>query len=269
MQTTPAAADPSAGALVHPTPARSSRVEETLLAPRPGGLADRFAAALPGRSPVLVFLAALAVGYAVILALMIGFGLLIIDVLLPVLGGGDEQLSHVLAANRTDTLNGLSRIASQIGDMPAIPAVVIVVCFACLVGRRYRIAAFFAAAILVEAATYRLATMAVPRQRPNVPRLDTLPADASFPSGHVAAAVAVYVGLALLVTARWPGAVVHRVAWSLAVLLPLVVAASRLYRGMHHLSDVVAGVILGCLALLVALTAARAAGAADARRVGS
>jgi undecaprenyl-diphosphatase len=59
------------------------------------------------------------------------------------------------------------------------------------------------------------------------------------------------------------------VAWSLAVLLPLVVAASRLYRGMHHLSDVVAGVILGCLALLVALTAARAAGAADARRVGS
>jgi hypothetical protein len=35
------------------------------------------------------------------------------------------------------------------------------------------------------------------------------------------------------------------VAWVLAFVLPVVVAVSRLYRGMHHLTDVLASVVLG------------------------
>ncbi len=50
------------------------------------------------------------------------------------------------------------------------------------------------------------------------------------------------------------------------MLLPVIVALSRLYRGMHHLSDVVAGVLVGIGALLIALLAARACDAAIRRR---
>ena len=44
--------------------------------------------------------------------------------------------------------------------------------------------------------------------------------------------------------------------WSLAVVLPIAVALSRLYRGMHHPTDVIASVIgaAGCLAFALLAT---------------
>ena len=118
------------------------------------------------------------------------------------------------------------------------------------------------AAIAIEAATYRVATWVIHRQRPQVPRLDHLPADASYYSGHTAASVAVYCGLALLITSR------IRSGWMRVAVLgdrhrdPALVALSRMYRGMHHPTDVAAAVLVGIGSLLVAIAAARAADAA-------
>jgi membrane-associated phospholipid phosphatase len=52
----------------------------------------------------------------------------------------------------------------------------------------------------------------------------------------------------------------------LAVAIPAFVIWSRLLRGMHHVTDVTAGVLMGIGALLVVIFAARAAGAAAAAR---
>ena len=82
----------------------------------------------------------------------------------------------------------------------AIPALVAITAIVAMVMRRWRVAAFILAAIGVEAATYRVATWVIHRQRPDVPRLDDLPADASYFSGHTAASVAVYCGIALVIT---------------------------------------------------------------------
>ena len=98
-------------------------------------------------------------------------------------------------------------------------------------------------------------------------RLEDLPVDASFPSGHTAASVAVYAGLALLLTRSMTRGSAKALAWALAILLVAFVAASRMYRGMHHPLDVAGGVVVGIGAVLVAIFACRAAGAvADARR---
>ena len=91
---------------------------------------------------------------------------------------------------------------SGIGDVYAIPALVAISTIVALVMRKWRVAGFILAAIAVEAATYRAATMLIHRQRPNVPRLDDLPVNASYYSGHTAASVSVYCGLALIVTSR-------------------------------------------------------------------
>ena len=99
------------------------------------------------------------------------------------------------------------------------------------------------------------------RERPTVPRLDHLPVNQSFPSGHVAASVAVYVALALLVTSRFARRSVHVIAWTLALLLPLVVATSRMYRGMHHPTDAASGALVGLCAVAISLLAVRAADA--------
>ena len=55
--------------------------------------------------------------------------------------------------------------------------------------------------------------------------------------------------------------------WALAVAIPAFVIWSRMLRGMHHVTDVTAGVLMGIGALCVTVFAARARrGAAAARR---
>ncbi|MDT4973735.1 MAG: undecaprenyl-diphosphatase, partial [Pseudonocardiales bacterium] len=63
----------------------------------------------------------------------------------------------------------------------------------------------------------------------------------SYPSGHAVAVTAVlFAGLGVLALAQrrtWP--------WLLALLLSLCVAATRLILGVHWLSDLVIGMLIG------------------------
>ena len=121
--------------------------------------------------------------------------------------------------------------------------------------------------LFAESATYAITTLVIHRHRPAVHRLDNLPVNDSFPSGHTAAAVAVYCGLVLLLTTRFTNTTFRALAWTFAILMVSFVAFSRMYRGMHHPLDVVGGALVGIGAILVVLFACRAAGvAADARR---
>jgi undecaprenyl-diphosphatase len=240
-----------------------------LLVARDDTLAARLAHQLRGHRPVSAFALVLLLGYAMVAALTIALGFLLVDVLLPVhaIGHNDEAVNTWLAAHRDSTRNDVSFVGSSIGDIPVLPALVTLEVIAAAIMRRWRIAAFILGAILVEVATYRLTSLIVHRERPTVPRLDNLPVNQSFPSGHVAASVAVYLALALLVTSRFTQRWVHVAAWTLAVLLPLIVATSRMYRGMHHPTDAATGVLIGIAAVCVALLATRAAdGTARLRR---
>jgi membrane-associated phospholipid phosphatase len=217
--------------------------------------------------PAVAFAATVALGYLLLAGLMIALGVLIVNELLPHHGlGAENGLNTWLAAHRSSALDSASAVGSAIGDVPAVPVLLLGTVLTLLWRRRFRAAAFIAAAILVEVATYRVTSLVVHRDRPPVVRLDDLPVNQSFPSGHVAASVVVYGGLALLVTSRCRRRWVVVVCWTLAAALPAIVAVSRMYRGMHHLSDVGAGLLMGLGAVVVALIAARVCGRAAGDR---
>jgi undecaprenyl-diphosphatase len=230
------------------------------------------AAWLRGRHPAIVFVVALVLGYLFLAAFAIALGLLLVHVVLPSLGIGslDERFPSWLARHRDDVRTDGSGYGSAIGDIPVLPVVVLLVVIVAAIARRWRVCAFLVAAILVEAATYRVASLLVHRERPTVPRLDHLPANESYPSGHVAASIAVYAGLALLLSSRVRSLGARIAIWCVALIFPVVVALSRMYRGEHHPLDVLSGVIIGVGAILVSLLATRAAGnALENRRASS
>jgi len=237
--------------------------ELAIVEPRRGGPAERFAGRFPGR-PALVFACATVAGYVLMVATMVGLGLLLTKLLLPHWGIGvhDEDVNESLARHRSSSLDELSFIGSELADLYVIPALALLVAAVLAIARRWRLLLFMATALIVEAATYRTTVVFVHRTRPNVPRLEHLTVNASFPSGHVAASIAVYVGLALLVRSWSHNDAIRRLALVLAVLIPVCVALSRMYRGMHHPLDTLGGATMGLLALTVALFATRAAGAA-------
>jgi undecaprenyl-diphosphatase len=76
---------------------------------------------------------------------------------------------------------------------------------------------------------------AIPRHRPRVHALVSIPHDHSFPSGHAATSFA----CATVLAAAWPRA--RGALYALAVLI----AFSRLYNGVHFPLDVFGGTVLG------------------------
>jgi membrane-associated phospholipid phosphatase len=228
----------------------------------PGSRARSLAQRVAERPPLLVFLLTTLAGYVILAALAIGAGFLLVDALLPVhaIGHNDEAVNTWLARQRSSSLNDASYVGSSIGDIPFIPGLVILLALGSAILRRWRVAGLIVGGILVEVATYRVTSLIVHRERPTVPRLDHLPVNQSYPSGHVAAAFVVYAGLALLITSRWHARRLAVATWAIAIALPLIVALSRMYRGMHHPTDAAAGLLIGVCSLAIALFATRTAG---------
>ena len=109
-------------------------------------------------------------------------------------------------------------------------------------------------AILGELFIFLLVTNTVHRQRPPVPRLDPAPPTSSFPSGHTAAAMALYGCLAIVLLRQMTHRRLARVLAVLCFCVPPIVAVSRVYRGMHYPTDVLFGAIGGGLWLLIAVS---------------
>jgi undecaprenyl-diphosphatase len=190
--------------------------------------------------------AGLLVAWVLILGAIIGIGELITRA-----GNGnqlgDRTVPRWLAAHRAPGLTRWSLIFTTLGGTLAISAVVALTCLVFLgITRRWRPVIYLAALMLGELAMFVTAADVVNRPRPPVTHLDNRLPTSAYPSGHVAATCCVYIGLAILVIGHARG----WWRWLLllpAVALPILVAASRMYRGEHHPTDVLASVLFAAL----------------------
>jgi undecaprenyl-diphosphatase len=177
---------------------------------------------------------------AVLLAVLVGVGLLITKVLKNTGFTREDGIDRTLAAHRSAPWTGISGFFSLVGSTGVIIGVMVVVAIVFrLVFDRWRESAFLVLAVTAQAVIFFVTTLLISRQRPGVPHLDSSPPTSSFPSGHTGASTALYVGIAVVVAWHARRHPALRVLAGLLVLVPLCVALSRLYRGMHHPSDVV------------------------------
>jgi undecaprenyl-diphosphatase len=143
-------------------------------------------------------------------------------------------------------------LATQVGSHAAETYTVIAIGVVLFVGLRvvlgrWRESLFVAVAVVGEVTIFICTTLVIDRPRPKVPHLDVAPPTSSFPSGHVAAAVALYGAFAVVVWQSSRRGWLRGAAAFLAVAVPVAVGLSRLSRGMHYPSDVFAGALLGVL----------------------
>jgi membrane-associated phospholipid phosphatase len=215
----------------------------------------------PFHRPIVAGSAVAAGGYVFMTVLLVGIGLLLVNFLLdgPV-GRWDDSINRWFVHQRTPTLDALTVWGSRLGDTLTVIGIAVVAVALLAIGRYWAQIAFLVGALLIEVTTFVTTAFLVERPRPAVHHLDAVPPTSSFPSGHTAASIVLYVGLALIVTSLTRNVLVRVLVWSLAVVLPVAVALSRLYRGMHHPTDVIASVIgaAGCItfALLATRTGA-------------
>lgn len=222
---------------------RTPRLSEGLEQPQDVDRGRPPSSGLPPRGVV----GRLALAAAGIVAVLSALGLLVTGPLARTAFGRLDTAGVVaLLRVRTETRNHIADLVGMLSDTPAVigvPLATAALAVAAL--QRWRPALFVAVAVAGELLLYFVTSEIVGRSRPPVPDLTGgLPTGASWPSGHAAAAVAVYGSLAAVVivhsAARW--------RWAL-VALPAIIAPAvslvRLYEAAHYPSDVVAGMLLG------------------------
>lgn len=108
---------------------------------------------------------------------------------------------------------------------------------------------FLASVLASELIVDNLVKVLVDRRRPDIARL-VHAAGSSFPSGHSATAAAMWAAYALLLGRR-RSARTRAILATAAGVMAVAVAASRVLLGVHWLTDVLAGLVLGwgCFAL--------------------
>jgi membrane-associated phospholipid phosphatase len=165
----------------------------------------------------------------------------------------DTAFATWVSERRTATVNVWSDAASAFSDTITI-VIGILVLVPVLVWwwRRWREALTLGLALLLESTVFLTVSVLIGRDRPPVEQLDASPPTASFPSGHTGAAFAFYWALALIIFWNTDNRWIRTIATILAISIPLLVALSRLYRGMHYPTDIIVGAFFGITCLVTA-----------------
>jgi undecaprenyl-diphosphatase len=152
-----------------------------------------------------------------------------------------------------DEFVAVMKALSTIGSAPVYWVVfTLIVLWLARRGRR-KTAVFVAATMLGSAGLNALVKAAVHRARPVLPDPVAHANGLSFPSGHAQSAVVAF-GLLLLLALPDLRGVRRGVAIAVAAAMVLAIGFSRVALGVHFVSDVLAGYVLGA-AWLAAMTA--------------
>lgn len=160
---------------------------------------------------------------------------------------------HRYAVNHPSFVTAM-KVISDAGSSLAWTAIFLVVAGWLFWRRRPRLAIFVIVTMVTSSLINNLVKAAVDRARPVLPDPVAVARGFSFPSGHSQSAV---VGYSLLVLIFLP--LLHR-RWlrigavTAAIVLTLAIGFSRVALGVHFVSDVLAGFVLGA-AWVAAMTA--------------
>ncbi len=161
------------------------------------------------------------------------------------LGRGDSSILREVAKARNPWLTIAAVDITSLGSV-TIVTLLTVLALAILIRMGDRIGALQLLASSAGAGMLTLGTkLLVERVRPAVAQQLVTATGFSYPSGHSASSTALYLTLAILAARHLRRSADRSAVFAGAAAVILAVAASRVYLGVHYLTDVASGVALG------------------------
>lgn len=205
--------------------------------------------AWPVKGPELV---RLLVGFVVVVGTGAAIGMVFTEWAAPnAITRLDDRVADWWVEGRTEGLNALAPWAAGPADTFIKIGISTVICAVLLwLFRRWDEAVYVALPLVFEATCFITITHIVGRPRPDVERLLESTVNSSFPSGHVAAAT-VYFAVVVVVWRHTDALWARGLSLGIFLVIEIGVIWARMYQGMHYLSDVIGGVVLGAVSLII------------------
>lgn len=162
----------------------------------------------------------------------------------------DQQIAVFFTAHRGVLGVKVFSIITNLGNWQIVAVMAAIVITVLIVRKKEGFVAPFLAVIAGTEAVTFVGKLLFHRPRPLLAVFH--PTDFSFPSGHASIAAAFYGYLAFILVRLLP----ERYRWPIVIfasLLIIAVAFSRIYLGVHYLSDVIGGLAIGLVALAVGI----------------
>ncbi len=163
----------------------------------------------------------------------------------------DQNVHDLVLTQRGDTRSGTFLFFTYLANWEIVASLSIVILALMILARKVRAAWFFVLALLASQLSSSLLKHLLERNRPDPVNALIEQGGYSFPSGHALGAFVFYgiIGYFLYFFAARQYQKIAAVLSSLAIIL--LIGISRLYLGVHWLSDVIAGWLMGAAILLV------------------
>ncbi|HVI70097.1 MAG TPA: phosphatase PAP2 family protein, partial [Pyrinomonadaceae bacterium] len=163
----------------------------------------------------------------------------------------DEVTRAAVHQLASPVLTAIMRFLSFVGSSIVLTIATIIVVAWFLVWKWSREAKLFTATMIGAALLNVTLKMTFKRARPT-PFFDlTAPETYSFPSGHSLGSACFFGALAALITARIKNRRVRALVWILCTAMFLLIGLSRIYLGVHHTTDVIAGFVAALIWILM------------------
>ena len=161
----------------------------------------------------------------------------------------DQRVLSWMIAHRRPELSAVAVAITNAGSPPVVAVTAAAICaITVLVTRTPGPAAVIAATVAGAGAASTVLKLVVSAKRPPPDVQLLLETDHAFPSGHVTGTLALF-GTAAAIAGHRAGAAVRTVLACAVALVVLLIASTRLYLGVHWLTDVVGGALLGAFAI--------------------
>jgi undecaprenyl-diphosphatase len=197
--------------------------------------------AFPPITGVLLFL----LGGFVFVVLLFAASFRLAEVLFPIaLADLDSAVFRWFAGLKLEDGRGVFLAITRLGNTTCLVVVVSCVSLSFIVWRRYFEAALFGGGAALAALSMIATKWLIGRPRPASPVVSVLDGNPAYPSGHVAVGGVVYILLAYLLTRELRGRLLRTLLFGLGIVVALLLGWTRLYFGVHWMSDVLGGFAL-------------------------
>ena len=154
---------------------------------------------------------------------------------------------NVILNTRNDLLTNILKVVTFFAD-PIFLIVLSIIIFTILKGKKEKF--YFIFNICFITLLNQILKHLILRPRPNVEQL-VIQGGYSFPSGHSMVSVAFYGYLIYLLWKTKLNTTYKYIGTILLIFLIIVICFSRIYLGVHYVSDVIAGICLSLIHLII------------------